>query len=162
MQLSLGRRREPVLRRAVVVVAAVVALAGGARSAVAAPGAPAGTVDTAQGTRLVERFFDLLKNGDAAGLEKFLSPAFQLQGADGGFLTKEEFVAKPSKVQSYQLSTVRVTRSGRVIVVRYDIAAVVTINGVPQSRAPAPRLSVFADGKKGWQLIAHANFNVPA
>ena len=54
----------------------------------------------------------------------------------------------------------RVTRSGKVIVVRYDIAAVVTISGVQQSRAPAPRLSVFAEGKKGWQLIAHANFNV--
>ena len=52
------------------------------------------------------------------------------------------------------------TRSGKVIVVRFDIAAVVTISGVQQSRAPAPRLSVFAEGKKGWQLIAHANFNV--
>ena len=54
------------------------------------------------------------------------------------------------------------TRTGKVIVVRYDVAAVVTINGVQQSRDPAPRLSVFVEGKKGWQMVAHANFNVAA
>jgi hypothetical protein len=53
-----------------------------------------------------------------------------------------------------------VTRAGKVIVTRYEVAAVVTINGGPQSRAPAPRLSVFNKGKHGWQMVAHANFNV--
>ncbi len=79
--------------------------------------------DTAKGTKLVERFFDLLVDGNTAGMEKFLSPAFQLQGADGGFLDKEEFIADPP---------------------------------------PAPRLSVFTKGKRGWRIVAHANFNVPA
>ena len=104
----------------------------------------------------------MLQARDATGLARFLSPSFQLQGADGGYLGRDEFLANPSQVQSYDLSNVRVTRAGNVIVARYDVAAVVTINGVPQSRAPAPRLSVFTKGKHGWQMVAHANFNVAA
>jgi hypothetical protein len=123
--------------------------------------APAAAADdTAKGTALVEQFFDQLKAGDTKGLESFLSPAFLLQGADGGVLDREDFVANPSKVTSYDLTKVRVTRTGNVIVARYDVAAVVTINGVQQARAPAPRLSVFVKGKHGWQMVAHANFNV--
>jgi hypothetical protein len=149
----------------VLLVAAAVTLAG--VPAVAAAAAPSATprdadADTTKGTRLVKQFFDLLKDGDAAGLEKFLSPAFQLQGADGGFRNKKDILANPPKVDSYKLSGLRVTRAGEVIVVRYDVAAVVTIDGVQQSRDPAPRLSVFAHGKKRWQFVAHANFNVPA
>jgi hypothetical protein len=130
--------------------------------AVGASAATGAGADTTKGTALVARFFDLLKARDATGLEKFLSPAFQLQGADGGFLDRDQFLANPSQVQSYDLSNVRVTRTGNVLVTRYDVAAVVTINGVPQARAPAPRLSVFAKGKHGWQMVAHANFNVAA
>jgi hypothetical protein len=131
-------------------------------SSMAALAATSSDADTAKGTVLVGRFFDLLQARDATGLAKFLSPSFQLQGADGGYLGRDEFLANPSQVQSYDLSNVRVTRAGNVIVARYDVAAVVTINGVPQSRAPAPRLSVFTKGKHGWQMVAHANFNVAA
>jgi hypothetical protein len=162
MKLSSRRRPKQGLRRAVVLVVAAVTLAGGAVGAAAAPSAATSNADSTKGTKLVDRFFDLLKNADAAGLEQFLSAAFQLQGADGGFLTKADFLASPPKIQSYQLSGVRVTRTGKVIVVRYDVAAVVTINGVQQSRDPAPRLSVFVKGKTGWQIVAHANFNVAA
>jgi hypothetical protein len=129
---------------------------------IASAGAQASDANTAKGTALVEQFFDLLQERDAAGLARFLSPAFILQGADGGVLDRDDFLANPSQVESYDLSNVRVTRTGKVIVVRYDVAAVVTINGVPQSRAPAPRLTVFAKGKDGWQMVAHANFNVAA
>jgi hypothetical protein len=155
-------RPKPGTRRALVLVAAAITLAGGALGVSAAPGAAARDADTAKGTGLVERFFDQLEDGNAAGLEQFLSSAFQLQGADGGFLTKEEFLANPPKLDSYELSGLRVTRTGKVIVARYDVAAVLTINGVQQSRDPAPRLSVFVATKKGWQLVAHANFNVAA
>jgi len=147
------------LRRAAAVAALAVTLAGApAGVAIAAPRAAS---TTAQGTTLVKRFFDLLTKQDKGGLQKFLSPAFQLQGADGGFLDKRALVANPSQVESYELSELRATRSGDVIVVRYDVKAVVTINGVPQARDPAARLSVFVRAKKGWQMIAHANFNVP-
>jgi Domain of unknown function (DUF4440) len=135
-----------------------VATAGGSS------GVPRGAAtDTAtRGTALVERFFSELESGDQRGLARLLSPAFQLQGADGGYLDEAEFLDDPPAVESLELSNVKATRAGKVIVVRYDVEAVVTIDGVPQSRAPAPRLSVFVQGKNGWQLVAHANFNVPA
>jgi hypothetical protein len=161
MKFSSRRRHVPGLHRAALVAVAVT-LAGSALGTTATPSAAARAADTTKGTKLVAQFFDLIKEGDAKGLERYLSPAFQLQGADGGFLTKEDFLANPPKIDSYRLSGVRGTRTGNVIVVRYDVAAVVTINGIQQSRDPAPRLSVFAEGKKGWQMVAHANFNVAA
>jgi len=133
--------------------------------ATATPAAATGSTanaPTAKGTALVAQFFDLLKAGDTKGLEQFLSTAFLLQGADGGVLDKAAFVANPSKVASYALTNVRVTRTGSVLVARYDVAATVTINGVEQARAPAPRLSVFVKDKNRWQMVAHANFNVAA
>jgi Domain of unknown function (DUF4440) len=140
-------------------VAGVLTVAAAGASHGAPRGAPA--EPTAKGTALVTRFFDQLESGDTAKLERLLSPAFQLQGADGGYLDKEEFLADPPSVESFEISNVQATRVGKVIVVRYDVEAVVTIDGVPQERAPAPRLSVFVQGKQGWQLVAHANFNVP-
>ena len=59
--------------------------------------APRAASTTAQGTTLVKRFFDLLTKQDKGGLQKFLSPAFQLQGADGGFLDKRALVANRPK-----------------------------------------------------------------
>jgi hypothetical protein len=153
-------RRPFRLAQVVAIVGLSVALA--AVTGVASAGAQASDANTAKGTALVEQFFDLLRERDAAGLAKFLSPAFLLQGADGGVLDRDDFLANPSQVQSYDLSNVRVTRTGKVIVARYDVAAVVTINGVAQSRAPAPRLTVFVKGSNGWQMVAHANFNVAA
>ena len=124
---------------------------------------PQGAKDnTAEGTELVERFFDLLVDGDIGEMAKLLSPAFQLQGADGGFLTEDEFLQSPPEIESYEIDNIQVTRAGNVLVARYDVTAVVTIDGVAQSRDPAPRLSVFMKVKKRWQMVAHANFNVPA
>ena len=152
------------LRRAVLLVAAIAAL--GAVPAINATAAPTSTprdadVNTQKGTELVEKFFNLLKDQNAKGLEKFLSPAFQIQRADGSFLTKDEYLANPAKVESFEITNLQATKAGNVIVVRYDVIADVTIDGQQQSMDPAPRLSVFAKGKKGYQLVAHANFNVP-
>jgi hypothetical protein len=154
------RRRGSHGRHTVLVVVAIMLAALSAVAGVA-DAAPEAKDPDARGTKLVTSFFDLLKDGDVEGMERFLSPAFQLQGADGGFLDKDEFIADPPELESYELSGLRATRSGKVIIVRYDVQAVVTIDGKPQSRDPAPRLSVFAKGKNGWQIVAHANFNVP-
>ena len=156
------RRRSLRAAARVVVGATVTCLltvgaAGAARRSTWSAGRPDG-----EGDRARHALFDQLESGDAAKLERLLSPAFQLQGADGGYLDKEEFLADPPSVESFEISNVQATRVGKVIVVRYDVEAVVTIDGVPQSRAPAPRLSVFVQGKQGWQLVAHANFNVPS
>jgi uncharacterized protein DUF4440 len=161
---AVSRRRCAALVIAALSLAAASLASGGTAAAARPAAATASTADapTTKGTALVARFFDLLKAGDTKGLDQFLSTAFLLQGADGGVLDKASFVANPSKVASYDLTDVRVTRTGNVLVARYDVAATITINGVPQARAPAPRLSVFVKGAKGWQMVAHANFNVAA
>ena len=140
-----GHRRGQIVGVFVAAMLLIVTV-GGVPAAVAA-----GDAETKKGTLLVERFFDSLQARDSAALAKILAPAFLLQGADGGVLDREDFLANPSQVESYDLTNVRVTCAGKVIVARYDVAAVVNINGVPQSRAPAPRLSVFAKGEHGWQ-----------
>jgi len=91
--------RRGVRWRRVAVAITVLALSVASIGAVSAPAVAASAGrDTAKGTALVEQFFDLLKAGDTKGLAQLLSPAFLLQGADGGVLDKEDFVANPSKV----------------------------------------------------------------
>jgi hypothetical protein len=143
--------------RAVLVAVALIGLLATPVAAHRASGS-----DAAKGRELVERFFDLLQDQDLAGLRRFLSPAFQLQRANGTFANKAEYLEEPAVVESYELRDLRVTRDGKVIVARYDVVADVTIDGQPQSTEPAPRLSVFTKGGRRWQILAHANFNVPA
>jgi hypothetical protein len=140
----------------------VAALGVGAAPAVAADAPPSTQKTTAQAQRLVEKFFDLVSPPDVPGLRKFLSSAFLLQRANGTSATKAEYLENPSILESYDLQNLEATRVGPVIVARYDLVADVTIDGVKQSTDPAPRLAVFMKGEQGWQVVAYANFNVPA
>jgi ketosteroid isomerase-like protein len=119
--------------------------------------ASSAAVKTAQ--PLVTKFFTLVQNKDKAGLEKFMSPAFQLERADGSGLDKNAYLQNISTVQSFNLTDFAASRTGDVLVVRYLADATGIVNGKPYTPGPAPRLSVFKrDGKK-WQIVAHANFN---
>ena len=159
-------------RRALSAAAAVLALAAVMTAPTVAAAAPVGTVVTASstaadqvlGTRLVNKFFGLLVAGDKAGLAAFLSPAFQVQRANGVGSDKAAYLANPPAVEAYELSDLVATRAGTSLVVRYTVTASETIDGQLLKKDPAPRLSVFringATGK--WQLLAHANFNAVA
>jgi hypothetical protein len=113
---------------------------------------------------LVERFLDLLVGEtDVEGLRELLSPAFLRQGADGTSSTKSEYLeSTPAVIASYTIQDLEATRSGPVLVARYDVVTSETLGGGPAKTEPAPRLTVFVKGKKGWQVIAHSNFNAPA
>jgi len=130
----------------------------------AGAGAPAGPTSSteAKGRDLANRFLELLEAKDAAGLRRFLSPAFQLQRADGSYANKVEYLRAPAIVESHEIDDLRVTRTGDVIVARFDLVVDATIDGQPQSTEPAPRLATFRKGAHGWQLVSYANFNVPA
>ena len=149
------------LRRAVLLVAAVALLAGAPAVSALAAAPHDASANTQKGTELVEKFFNLIKDQDIKGLGKFLSPAFQIQRADGSFLDRDEYLENPAKVESFEITNLQATKTGNVYVVRYDVIADVMIDGVQQSMDPAPRLSVFVKEKKGWRIVAHANFNVP-
>jgi hypothetical protein len=143
--------------RALAVIGCVAALVLPAASA-AAP-APKLADPTATGRSLVIRFFVLLQHKDKAGLQTFLSPAFQVQRADGSSSGKEAYLANLPTVNKFYLSNLAATQAGGTLVVRYLARAEGLVNGKPYTPGPAPRLSVFAWSGEHWQLAAHANFN---
>ena len=107
---------------------------------------------------LVSEFFELLQARDYDGLADYLSPAFQLQRADGTHATKEEYLADPSEVEDFEILDVEGTRVGDVRVIRSSFVAKETINGQEVSTDPAPRLSTFVWNGERWQIVSHANF----
>jgi hypothetical protein len=114
---------------------------------------------TATARPLVTRFFNLIEHNDVKGLQRFLSPAFQLERADGSGGTKTEYLANLPTIRRFSISDVTATQSGSVLVVRYLATIEGVVNGQPATPGPAPRLSVFARTGKTWKLVAHANFN---
>jgi hypothetical protein len=114
---------------------------------------------TAAAKPLVLRFFVLLQRKDHAGLERFLSPAFQVQRADGSASGKAEYLASLPTVVKFYLSGLFATEAGGTLVVRYHARVEGRVNGKPYTPGPAPRLSVFSWNGERWQLAAHANFN---
>jgi hypothetical protein len=143
------------------------AVALAALALVAAPGAsgtrhrPASQLGSPTGTakQLVNRFFVLLARKDRAALERFLSPAFQVQRADGSGSGKNEYLDHLATINRFQITRLRATQAQRTLVVRYLADVEGVVNGKPYKPGPAPRLSVFAWSGKRWQLAAHANFN---
>lgn len=161
----MGTMRPPRRLRLVPILFVLAALALPA-SALGAPPTPSATAErTAQNDRLAQRlsarFFTLLKTENARGLDAFLSPAFQLQRADGSSANKRQYLRNPAKVESFRISRVVGTRSGDTLVARYWVVTSETIDGQVYAKAAVPRLSTFQLTKRGWRLIAHANFNAP-
>jgi hypothetical protein len=114
---------------------------------------------TATATPLVNRFFTMIENKDVAGLTRLLSPAFQVQRADGSSAGKTEYLAKLATITKFELTKVVATQAGDTLVVRYLATVEGVVNGKPYTPGPAPRLSVFAWNGTRWRLAAHANFN---
>jgi hypothetical protein len=115
------------------------------------------------GRELADEFVTLVRDADLEGLEDFLSDAFTLQRADGSFATSNDYLDNLPEIGEYTISDVSARQDGDVLVVRWGLTIESTIEGQPFSEEPAPRLSVFTWNSdiKGWQLAAHANFNVP-
>jgi hypothetical protein len=158
MATTFGGRRVRYL--AVVLASLALVLASGA-SATRATSRPAPRLSspTATAKRLVNRFFVLLVHKDRAGLQGFLSPAFQVQRADGSGADKKEYLANLPTVTKFHITKLRATQAGATLVARYLAQVDGVVNGKPYTPGPAPRLSAFAWNGKRWQLAAHANFN---
>jgi hypothetical protein len=134
-------------------------LAPGASGTQATKAMPQLANPTSTAKKLVNRFFLLLADKDRAALEGFLSPAFQVQRADGSGSGKKEYLANLATINRFQITRTRATKAGTTLVVRYLADVEGVVNGKPYKPGPAPRLSVFAWTGKRWQLAAHANFN---
>ena len=115
---------------------------------------------TATAKPLVLRFFVLIARKDQAGLQRLLSPAFQVQRADGSAENKTQYLANLSAtVNKFYISNLSATQARGALVVRYLARVEGSIDGKPYTPGPAPRLSVFAWNGDRWQLAAHANFD---
>ena len=147
-------------RLALVACALALMLSSGLSAAsTAARPAPRLGHPNAAAKQLVLRFFVLLQRKDRTGLERFLSPAFQVQRADGSASGKAEYLASLPTVIKFYISNLAATQAGGTLVVRYLARVEGRVNGKPYTPGPAPRLSVFAWNGQRWQLAAHANFN---
>src|SRR5262245_23589778 len=155
-----GRYRRRVRKTMLILcaLAAAAVIAPAASTATVSP-APTYANPTAAAKRLVLRFFVLLQKKDVAGLNGFLSPAFQVQRADGTASGKADYLQRLADVQKFYISGLHATQAGETLVVRYLARVVGTVNGKPYTPGPAPRLSVFTWNGMRWQLSAHANFN---
>ena len=151
----------PRLRRTVIALVAVGAVGvtllvtGWAGSATASP--PAGN-PTVQGKALVQKFFSLLRDGDAKGLNALLAPSFQVVRANGGVQNKAAYLADPPKVDRFTILKLKGTRAAGVLVASYQVTVTETIAGKEQPAGRAPRLSIFHWENGAWRLVAHANF----
>jgi hypothetical protein len=134
------------------------AAAAMARAAAIAPSSAAMTRRGVSDERLAAEFLRINQAGDATALARFLSSAFLIQRSDGTFLTKEQYLTRPSKIDAFQLSDVHGTRTGDVRVIRYTLVATIAIDGAEISQAPAPRLSTFVWRGGAWRLLMHANY----
>jgi hypothetical protein len=148
------------MRKSALIVCALAAAGVLAPAASTAAGpAPRYANPTAAARPLVVRFFRLVQQKDLAGLERFLSPAFQVQRADGTASQKADYLKKLPNVQKFSLSKFRATQQGGTLVVRYLAVVTGSVNGKPYTPGPAPRLTVFAWNGQRWLLAAHSNFN---
>ena len=121
--------------------------------------APRLTDPTATASPLVTRFFNLVEHNDVKGLQRLLSPAFQLERADGSGGTKAEYLADLPTITNFSISDLTATQTGSVLIVRYLATIEGVVNEKPATPGPAPRISVFSRNDKTWRLVAHANFN---
>lgn len=122
------------------------------------------------GEELANAFLEMLEVAGSKGAESkafvkpYLDPAFLLQRASGKRYLADTYV--PPEIESFEISDVRETRpSDEVMVLRYSVRTDETApdTALVMSKEKAPRITVFhwdaADRR--WQVVSHANFNVP-
>jgi hypothetical protein len=147
------------MRRLIGALVAALALSGAAAPAHAAtpPSSPDMTHRGVSDERLAAEFLRINQAADATALARFLAPAFLIQRADGTYLTKEQYLTRPSKIDAFQVSDIHGTRTEKVRVIRYTLVATIAIDGREVPQAPAPRISTFVWRDGAWRLLMHAN-----
>jgi hypothetical protein len=108
---------------------------------------------------LVVRFFKLVEHKNVTGLKRLLSPAFQIERADGSGSSRAQFLRNLPTISKFKLTGFTATRAGSVLVVRYLATVEGVVSGKRFTPGPAPRLTVFSWDGSAWRLISHANFN---
>ena len=137
---------------------AALALIAPAAGAAPRPSSPQMADKNAPDSVLANEFLRILKAKDQTALARFLSPRLLLQRPDGSYLTRDQYLANPARVDDYSLTDVVGTRTGNVRVIRYTVTAVQFIDGQQVTQDPVPRISTYVYRGGAWRLVAHANF----
>jgi hypothetical protein len=116
---------------------------------------------TALGARLVNGFWTGLATGNHRAIAALISPAFQIQRADGSTARRDEYLMRLATIRSFEISNLVATYASGTLVVRYDVATDEVIGGVEFQRSQLPRLSTFTWSGTRWRMTSHANFNRP-
>lgn len=116
--------------------------------------------DLALGEQLVTRYFDALRDDDAATLAALLSPAFQIVRASGERFDVSDYLANLPVFATYAVSDLKVTRAGDTLVAAYTVGAGPT-TATDKRDPPTPRLTVFQQIDGDWKLLADADFTAP-
>ena len=115
---------------------------------------------SATGRELATRFMTILQQQDGAALSAFLADGFVIQRADGSTATRDQYLASPISVSSFELGPdVLGVQDGDVLVVRWSVAASEATGAGAYGRTEAPRLSTFVWRDGAWRMVSHANFN---
>ena len=162
-------RHRPFLALVIVLAAVLGAVVGlGACSDDSSSGSSATTVPvvadpSATGRELATEFMTVLQQGDRDGLADLLADGFVIQRADGSTATRDEYLAAPITVTSFELGPdVLGVQDGDVLVVRWSVEAAEATAGGVLGEQLAPRLSTFVWRDGEWRMVSHANFNLPA
>ncbi len=121
------------------------------------PSSPAMAQRDAPDEVLAREFLRINQAGDGVALRRLLSPAFLIQRSDGTYLTRAQYLQRPSRIEAFDLADTAGTRSRGVRVVRYTLTATIEVDGRRLAQDPAPRISTFVWRGGAWRLIAHAN-----
>jgi len=113
----------------------------------------------AQGMAALQVFLAAAVVGTPQAFDPVLAPEYQIERADGSGLDKEGYLKSnlPKFAAMPEVSNVKVTGTGDILVVRYEITLDATRNGKRVQRH-ALRLTVFRKQGDSWLVVAHANF----
>ena len=115
----------------------------------------------ANGLQLMTAYSTLLVEKDEDALGELLSPAFQIQRADGSHQDRDEYLAKLPDLRAFSFADVSTRRGGGVLTVRMTALATLFVNGAMYSPKPAPQMGVFQWDGTRWLLVGQGNFNLP-
>ncbi len=110
------------------------------------------------GEKLETQMWEDMKHSDYKAVEEKIAKQFQSVHTFGALTREAEIeLIKKLYLGTYEISDLKFTESGDVIVVTYLISVREKIKAHQLSEKPAPRLSVWKKNDGEWQWIAHAN-----
>lgn len=160
--LQLAEYDPRMLRRAFALIALSLALC--AMPAVALARTPDQVLHTktSSGRALMTAYSELLVAKDKAAIARLLSPAFQIQRADGSHANRAQYLAKLPDLRAFSFAGLTQARANGIVTVRMEATATLFVNGAMYSPKPAPQMAVFRWTGARWLLLAQGNFNLPA